>query len=293
MSSLRGVVAPATLQGTMNENPEHNGGEVVLYESPDGEVQLDVRLEHDSIWLTQRQMVELFGRDQSVISRHIHRALADDELSPKSNMQKVHIASSAKPLTLYSLDAVISVGYRVNSARGTQFRIWATRTLRDHLLRGYTLSETRLREKGFGEIEQVVSLLASTLTRHELVSGEGAAVLDVVQHYTRAWRLLLEYDEGRLADAPPRPETEAFRLTLPAAGKLIADLRTALVDRGQAGSLFGQERGEQLAATTRSRRATSASARCCSLSTSLETTSSRAPTVRSASPTTRWSPWRC
>ena len=163
-------------------------------------------------------------------------------------MQKVHIASPSSRVTLYSLDAVISVGYRVNSARGTQFRIWATRTLREHLLRGYTLNETRLREKGFGEIEQAVSLLASTLTRHELVSGEGAAVLDVVQHYTRAWRLLLEYDEGRLADAPPRPETEAFRLTLPVAGELIADLRTALAGRGQAGSLFGQERGGQLAA---------------------------------------------
>src|SRR5665647_2602968 len=99
-------------------------------------------------------MAELFGRDQSVISRHIQRALANDELSSESNVQKVHIASSDKPLTLYSLDAVISVGYRVNSARGTQFRIWATRTLREHLLRGYTLNERRLLEKGFGEIEQ-------------------------------------------------------------------------------------------------------------------------------------------
>ena len=197
----------------MNDTSEHNGGEVVLFESPDGEVHLDVRLERESIWLTQRQMVELFGRDQSVISRHVRKAFADDELSAESNMQRVHNAFSDKPLTLYSLDAVISVGYRVNSVRGTQFRIWATRTLRDHLLRGYTLSETRLREKGFGEIEQAISLLASTLTRHALVTGEGAAVLDVVQHYTRAWRLLLEYDEGRLADAPPHSETEAFRLT--------------------------------------------------------------------------------
>ena len=125
----------------MNETPEHNGGEVVLYQSPDGEVRLDVRLDHESIWLTQKQMAELFGRERSVISRHIQRALANDELSPESNVQKVHIASSDKPLTLYSLDAIISVGYRVNSARGTQFRIRATRTLREHLLRGYTLNE--------------------------------------------------------------------------------------------------------------------------------------------------------
>jgi prophage maintenance system killer protein len=232
----------------MTDSLEHTGGEVVIYESPDGEVRLDVRLERDSIWLSQKQMAELFGRERSVITRHIQRALADDELSPESNVQKMHIASSDKPVTLYSLDAVISVGYRVNSARGTQFRIWATRTLREHLLRGYTLSERRLRERGFGEIEQAISLLASTLTRHELVSGEGAAVLDVVQHYTRAWRLLFEYDEGRLADVPPRPETEAFRLTLPMAGELIADLRAALANRGQAGSLFARERGEQLAA---------------------------------------------
>jgi len=257
----------------MNETPETNGGEVVLYQSPDGEVRLDVRLERESIWLTQKQMAVLFGRDQSVISRHIQRALADDELSLESNVQKVHIASSDKPVSLYSLDAVISVGYRVNSARGTQFRIWATRTLREHLLRGYTLSETRLREKGFGEIEQAVGLLASTLTRHELVSGEGAAVLDVVQHYTRAWRLLLEYDEGRLAAAPPRPETEAFRLTLVVAGELIADLRTAL------------------AGIARSPTATSASARCSSWSTSPGTGSLRASTARSVSPTTRWSLW--
>jgi prophage maintenance system killer protein len=232
----------------MNDTAEHNGGEVVLYESPDGEVRLDVRLEHESIWLTQRQMAELFGRERSVITRHIQRALADDELSLESNVRKVHIASSDKPVSLYSLDAIISVGYRVNSARGTQFRIWATRTLREHLLRGYTLYERRLREQGFDEIEQAVGLLASTLTRHALVTGEGAAVLDVVQQYTRAWRLLLEYDEGRLADAPPRPGSEAFRLTLTVAHDLIAGLRAALSDRGQAGSLFGQERGGQLAA---------------------------------------------
>jgi hypothetical protein len=309
----------------MNETPEHSGGEVVLYESPDGEVLLDVRLEHESIWLTQAQMVELFGRERSVTTRHIQRALADDELSLESTMQKVHIASSAKPVSLYSLEAVISVGYRVNSARGRQFRIWATRTLREHLLHGYTLNERRLREKGFTEIEQAVDLLARTLTRHELVSDEGGAVLDVVQRYTRAWRLLLEYDEGRLAEAPPRPETEVFRLTLPVARGLVADLRAALADRGQAGSLFGQERGEQLPALLGAIEQTfdgrplypSVQLRAASLlyfvhqgppvlgwaqahlgrSSSWSTCRAmaflRGRTAHSASPTTPWSPWRC
>ncbi len=98
----------------MNTLPDDTVGEVVLYESPDGEVRLDVRLEHESVWLTQRQMAELFGRDQSVISRHLRRAAAADELPPETTMQIVHSASSDKPVTLCSLDAVISVGYRVN-----------------------------------------------------------------------------------------------------------------------------------------------------------------------------------
>jgi len=121
---VRGLQTRDTrLQDSMNETPGHSAGEVVLYSSPDGEASLNVLLEHESVWLTQKQMAELFGRDQSVISRHIRRAFADDELSAEGNMQKVHTASSDKPVILYGLDTVISVGYRVNSARGTQFRI--------------------------------------------------------------------------------------------------------------------------------------------------------------------------
>lgn len=247
LSSLCVAAVTASLQ-SVNETPDRNGGEVALYQSADGQVRLDVRLEHESIWLTQSQMAELFDRDQSVISRHVRRVFADHELTAESNMQKVHTASSDKPVILYSLDAVLSVGYRVNSARGTQFRIWATQTLREHLLRGYTLNERRLREKGFAEIEQAVGLLARTLTQNALVSDEGRAVLDVVQRYTRAWRLLLEYDEDRLAEASPHPQAEAVALTLETSHEMVVTLRAALVSRGQASSLFGHERGEQLAA---------------------------------------------
>lgn len=252
--TLYGIAVPATLQDGMNETPEHNAGEVVLYQSPDGEVRLDVRLDHGSIWLTQKQMAELFDTSADNTGLHLKNVYTEGELAEEATTEDSSVVQTEgsrrvrRSVKHYSLDAVISVGYRVNSARGTQFRIWATRTLHEHLLRGYTLSEMRLREKGFGEIEQAVSLLASTLTRHDLVSDEGAAVLDVVQHYTRAWRLLHEYDEGRLADAPPRPEAEAFRLTLKVARDLIAGLHAALAERGQAGNLFGQERGAQLAA---------------------------------------------
>ena len=108
------------------------GGEVVVYQAPDGEVRVDVRLERETVWLTQAQMVELFGRDQSVISRHVRNVFADAELPAEGNMQKMHIASADKPTALYSLDVIISVGYRVKSTRGVQFRQWATRVLREH-----------------------------------------------------------------------------------------------------------------------------------------------------------------
>jgi prophage maintenance system killer protein len=224
------------------------GGEVVLYESPNGEVRLDVRLEQDTVWLTQAQMGELFGRERSVITKHISNVFAEGELAKESNVQNLHIASSDKPVAAYNLDVIISVGYRVKSRRGTQFRIWATRTLKDHLVRGYTLNEKRLREKGFGEIEQVVGLLARTLTQHALVTDEGGAVLDVVQQYTRAWRLLLEYDENRLAPGPTQPLAPVAGLSLDTAHDAIARLRAVLAARGEATDLFGYERGGQLEA---------------------------------------------
>jgi hypothetical protein len=149
-------------------NRQNNLGEVVLYRTKDGKTALDVRLAGETAWLTQAQMVKLFERDQSVISRHLNNVFKEKELDQKSNMQKMHIAKSDKPVAFFSLDVVISIGYRVKSKRGTQFRIWATQTLKDHLVRGYTLNERRLRERGI-EMEQAVQLLSRTLTRHNLV----------------------------------------------------------------------------------------------------------------------------
>ena len=119
----------------MSTPGEKRGGEILMYEAPDGEVRVDVRLDHETVWLTQAQMVDLFGRDQSVVSRHLRNVFADGELPAEGNMQKMHIASADKPTTLYSLDVIISVGYRVKSKRGVQFRQWATRVLRELMIR--------------------------------------------------------------------------------------------------------------------------------------------------------------
>jgi len=228
-------------------------GEVIVYEAADGQVQVDVRLERETVWLSLGQMAELFGRDKSVISRHLGNVFRSGELrreatvAKNATVQREGDREVVREVEYFNLDAILSVGYRVNSRRGTQFRIWATRTLRDHLLRGYTLNERRLRERGLGEIEQAVGLLARTLTTHALVTDEGRAVLEVVQQYTRAWRLLLEYDEERLAAAPVRPVVPTARLALDDARAATASLRVDLTGRGEAGGLFGQERGEGLA----------------------------------------------
>jgi len=159
---------------------ERSLGDVILYESDGAGVRLEVRLERETVWLTQAQMAELFQRDRTVVTRHVNNVFEEGELDEESNVQKMHIASGDRPTSFYSLDVVVSVGYRVKSPRGTQVRIWATRTLKDHLIRGYTLNEQRLRERGFTEIRQAVALLGRTLTQNDLVTDEGRAVLQVI-----------------------------------------------------------------------------------------------------------------
>lgn len=235
------------------DTPTTPGGEVLVYEAPDGEVRVEVRLERETVWLTQRQMAALFDTSTDNVGLHLRNIFASNELEEPATTEDFSVVQTEgkrrvqRSLKHYNLDAIISVGYRVNSTRGVSFRQWATHTLRDHLLRGYTLNERRLRERGLNEIEQTLDLLARTLTTYELVTGEGRAVLDVVQQYSRAWRLLLEYDERRLAAVPARPVAPAATLSLAEAREAITQLRQSLANRDEAGSLFGEERGEGLA----------------------------------------------
>lgn len=168
-------------------------GEIVLYRTADGGPALDVRLEQETVWLSQAQLVELFQRDQSVISRHVRNVFAEGELPEESNMQKMHITGSDKPVTFYNLDVIISVGYRVKSQRGTQFRIWATNVLRQHLVQGYTVHERRLKE-----LNQAVRLIADVARRRPLEGDEATALLNVVADYAYALEVLDDYDHQRV-----------------------------------------------------------------------------------------------
>ncbi len=124
------------------------GNQIIIYKSDDGKTKLDVHIEGETVWLTQEQMAVLFQRDQSVISRHIKNVFAEEELDQKSNMQNMHTAISDKPIATYSLDVIISVGYRVKSLRGTQFRIWATERLKEYIIKGFTMDDVRLKQGG-------------------------------------------------------------------------------------------------------------------------------------------------
>ena len=124
--------------------------EILIYQTEDGQTKIETRFENETVWLTQEQIVLLFQRDQSVISRHINNIFSEGELDKESNMQKMHIAFSDKPVAFYNLDVIISVGYRVKSHRGVQFRKWATALIKEYLIKGFAMNDDRLKEAGGG-----------------------------------------------------------------------------------------------------------------------------------------------
>ncbi|MDO4998035.1 MAG: RhuM family protein [Neisseria sp.] len=221
--------------------------QIQLYTSQDGQVALQVSLENDTVWLTQAQMCELFGRERSVITKHIRNVFNEGELERHSVVAKnATTAADGKiyQVDYYNLDVIISVGYRVKSQRGVQFRQWATQTLKQHLVQGYTLNEKRLQERGI-EFHQAVSLLSRTLANQALVSADGIAVLNVVNDYAKSWTLLQAYDEQRL-NSLNTPQQGMKTLDFDAVVKAISQLKQTLVEKGEATELFGQIRGDGL-----------------------------------------------
>lgn len=161
--------------------------QVQIFQSSDGVISLEVALEQETVWLSQAQMCELFDRDQSVLSRHIRNVFKEGELNPEGNMQKVHIASSDKPLARYSLDVIISVGYRVKSLRGVQFRRWATSVLKQHLVQGYFLWYLRLNQPLLARpVERMVNdntLVALALLVAESLPAQKELMIRLIEHF--------------------------------------------------------------------------------------------------------------
>ena len=228
------------------------GGEIVVYEAPDGEVHVDVRLERETVWLTQRQMAEVLQTSTDNVSLHLRNIYSSGELAESATTEDFSTVRTEgkrqvrRVLKHYNLDAIISVGYRVNSRRGVRFRQWATRTLREHLVRGFALNERRLAERGLREARETLDLLSRTLLNQALVDDTGQAVLGLIGSYADTWRLLLEYDEDRLTTPPGKPSTSA--LDHDRVVEAIAEFKRELAARGEASVLFGNPRGDALAA---------------------------------------------
>jgi prophage maintenance system killer protein len=223
--------------------------EILLYRGDDGRMNLEVSLREESVWLSQQQMAQLFDRDRTVVARHLHNIFATKELDPKSNVQKMHIAGADKPVQFYNLDVIISVGYRVNSKRGTQFRIWATRILREHLLKGFTINQKRLTEEAqrFEELQEAIGVLARVIDGRQLAAAQASGLLRVIADYSRAMAILDDYDHDRVGISNTSGKGH-FVLTCANARKAIVSLRRQLATSGQPTGLFGIERQGALAA---------------------------------------------
>ena len=222
--------------------------QIVIYQTEDGKTQIDVRLENETVWLTQAQMAELFQKDRTVITRHINNVFKEGELEKEAVCAKFahttqHGAIEGKQQTketvLYNLDVIISVGYRVHSKRGTAFRIWARQIIKDYLVKGYAVNE-RIRHEQIGELRQLVGMLGRTLQNQEVISNdETTALFEVVTDYTYALDTLDNYDYERLSIDKTTKE-EPFHATYENAMEAIDGLR----EKFGGSVLFGNEKDE-------------------------------------------------
>jgi prophage maintenance system killer protein len=220
-------------------------GEVLIYKTSRNEVKLEVKLEHETVWLTQTQIALFFGTQRPAITKHLNNIFNSGELN-KDSVSSIleHTASDGKTYKtkFYNLDAIISVGYRVNSQRATQFRIWASNVLKQYLVKGYAINEKRLLESRskFYELQEAVLFLQKQ-SQKELLKGQEPEILNLLADYSKTLSLLEQYDKGKLQTQKGRKT--AFVLQYKACAKIIAGLKKELVAKKEAGNLFGQERG--------------------------------------------------
>lgn len=220
--------------------------DIVIYEG--GEARVEVRLERETVWLTQEQMSQLFGRERSVITKHLRNVFAEGELEREAVCAKfAHTAADGKTYQVehYNLDVIISVGYRVKSLQGTRFRQWATRVLREHLTQGYSLDRQRF-ERNAAELEAALALVKKAAAGESLSAEQGRGLVDVIARYTQTFLWLQRYDDGLLTAPPGSPG--GVLPTLDEARAAIAQLKAELMARGEASDLFGRERGDAFAA---------------------------------------------
>ena len=219
----------------------HSNNQIVIYQSEDGQTQVDVRLENETVWLTQQQIAELFNTKRPAITKHLKNIYASEELDETSTCSILeHVGNTGKQTyrtKYYNLDVIISVGYRVNSKNATRFRQWANKVLKQYLMKGYAVNE-RMHKEQIGELRQLVGMLGRTIQNQPLLSNdETDALFKVVTDYTYALDTLDNYDYGRLAINKTTKE-EPFHATYDNAMEAIKGLR----EKFGGSALFGHEK---------------------------------------------------
>lgn len=209
---------------------------IEIYTNKNNETSIEVQFENETAWLTQSQIVKLFERDQSVISRHINNVFKEGELEKETNMQKMHIANSDKPVEFYNLDVIISVGYRVKSKQGTEFRKWATKRLKDYLIQGYAINQKRL-----DQLQKTIEIIASNHDTKNLDEAKG--LLEIIKDYNKSFLLLNQFDSNSL-NTEKLNENITYKIKYEEALKAINELKKQLINKKEATELFGNQKDE-------------------------------------------------
>jgi death-on-curing family protein len=227
--------------------------EIIIYKDKSGKISLDVKLKKETIWLTQKQIAILFDVNIPAISKHIKNIYKEKELDVKSTVSKMETVqvegsrSIKRVIEMYNLDVTIAVGYRVNSKRATEFRIWATKTLKEHILKGYTINQKRIKElknKQLEEFKEAIGLIKKTVETKRLSSDENEGLLRVITDYANTWATLQQYDKGKLQTKKTAKVKNVLDYNVSC--EAISRLKDSLIKKKEASDLFGRERDETL-----------------------------------------------
>lgn len=217
---------------------------IELYKAQNGEAQIEVRFEAETVWLTLNQISELFGRDKSVISRHLNNIFKDNELdkiatvAKNATVQKEGNRDVVREVEYYNLDAIISVGYRINSKQGTMFRIWATNRLKEYLVQGYAINQKRLKE-----LNQLIQIIDKTEIAASNQIDEAKGLLDILRNYTKSFILLNQFDSNSLK-TESLEKNITYEIEYTEAIGAISELKTQLIQKKEATNLFGNQKDE-------------------------------------------------
>ncbi|RYA23775.1 hypothetical protein CRU96_05925 [Malaciobacter halophilus] len=225
--------------------------DIIIYE--DGNVELSTTVENETIWLSQKQMEVLFGRERSVISKHIRNIFKEGELvenkvcanfAHTTEHGAIEGKTQTKNVKYYNLDVIISVGYRVKSQQGTRFRIWATNVLREYLIENYVINQDKLQKEKLQELDNTLKLIRTSIEQKNISSNEAKGFVDIVSNYAKSWALLQGYDEQTLKEIVSVKQ-ERFILDYNEAKEAIDEFKKTLIAKREASKLFGQEKADE------------------------------------------------